>query len=100
MQYEGATSADGRGASIWDSFAHTPGKIENGDTGGDLLPDSSAAGSVATALKANWSSSLAYLSYYIGTQPHLHPHKNLTNTMLVQEMLQTTFTTCTQKILA
>lgn len=33
MQYEGAASADGRGASIWDTFSHTPGKIENGDTG-------------------------------------------------------------------
>lgn len=32
-QIEGAVQADGRGESIWDRFAHTPGKIENGDTG-------------------------------------------------------------------
>ena len=33
LQYEGAAGADGRGQSIWDAFAHTPGKIEHGDTG-------------------------------------------------------------------
>jgi beta-glucosidase len=33
FQIEGATTVDGRGESIWDRFAHTPGKIENGDTG-------------------------------------------------------------------
>ena len=32
-QIEGATEADGRGESIWDRFAHTPGKVANGDTG-------------------------------------------------------------------
>jgi beta-glucosidase len=32
-QIEGAHSADGRGPSIWDTFSHTPGKIENGDVG-------------------------------------------------------------------
>jgi beta-glucosidase len=32
-QIEGAVTADGRGASIWDRFAHTPGKTKNGDTG-------------------------------------------------------------------
>ena len=26
-QIEGAHDADGRGASIWDTFSHTPGKI-------------------------------------------------------------------------
>lgn len=32
-QIEGAASEDGRGPSIWDTFSHTPGKVENGDTG-------------------------------------------------------------------
>ncbi|RLL69504.1 GH1 family beta-glucosidase [Streptomyces sp. Z26] len=32
-QIEGAVDEDGRAPSIWDTFSHTPGKIENGDTG-------------------------------------------------------------------
>jgi beta-glucosidase len=32
-QIEGSTLADGRGESIWDRFAHTPGAVANGDTG-------------------------------------------------------------------
>ena len=32
-QIEGAVKADGRGASIWDTFSHTPGKILNNDNG-------------------------------------------------------------------
>lgn len=32
-QIEGAVNKDGRGKSIWDVFAHTPGKTLNGDTG-------------------------------------------------------------------
>lgn len=32
-QIEGGIHADGKSSSIWDVFAHTPGKIHNGDTG-------------------------------------------------------------------
>jgi beta-glucosidase len=32
-QIEGAATADGRGASIWDTFSHTPGRVANGDAG-------------------------------------------------------------------
>ncbi|PRX48656.1 broad-specificity cellobiase [Prauserella shujinwangii] len=37
-QIEGAARADGRGLSIWDTFAHTPGKVLHGDTG-DVATD-------------------------------------------------------------
>jgi beta-glucosidase len=33
IQIEGATKADGRAASIWDTFCATPGKVLNNDTG-------------------------------------------------------------------
>ncbi|WP_336324054.1 GH1 family beta-glucosidase [Streptomyces lavendofoliae] len=32
-QIEGAVAEDGRGPSIWDTFSHTPGKVDNGDHG-------------------------------------------------------------------
>lgn len=32
-QVEGAVGEDGRCASIWDTFSHTPGKVYRGDTG-------------------------------------------------------------------
>ena len=38
-QIEGATDADGRGPSVWDTFSHTPGKVRGGDTG-DIACDS------------------------------------------------------------
>ncbi len=37
-QVEGAVSEDGRGPSIWDTFAHTPGVVLGGDTG-DVATD-------------------------------------------------------------
>ena len=33
FQIEGATTVDGRGESIWDRFAASPGRVRNGDTG-------------------------------------------------------------------
>ncbi|MGH3447060.1 MAG: glycoside hydrolase family 1 protein, partial [Nocardioidaceae bacterium] len=33
FQVEGATTEDGRGASIWDTFCRTPGAVRGGDTG-------------------------------------------------------------------
>lgn len=38
-QVEGAASADGRGVSVWDTFAHTAGNVRGGDTG-DIACDS------------------------------------------------------------
>ncbi|WP_186577097.1 GH1 family beta-glucosidase [Aquibacillus kalidii] len=38
-QIEGAAYEDGRGMSIWDTFSHTPGKVQNGDNG-DVACDS------------------------------------------------------------
>ena len=38
-QIEGAVAVDGRGRTIWDTFAHTPGKIYQGGTG-DIADDS------------------------------------------------------------
>ncbi|MBU7594331.1 GH1 family beta-glucosidase [Metabacillus halosaccharovorans] len=38
-QIEGAANEDGRGLSIWDTFAKTPGKVLNGDNG-DVACDS------------------------------------------------------------
>ena len=37
-QIEGAVAEGGRQPSIWDTFAHTPGKVDNGDTG-DVADD-------------------------------------------------------------
>jgi beta-glucosidase len=38
-QIEGAWDADGKGESVWDRFAHTSGRVRNGDTG-DVACDS------------------------------------------------------------
>ena len=32
-QIEGAVAEGGRGPSIWDTFSHTPGAVDGGDTG-------------------------------------------------------------------
>ena len=32
-QIEGAWDQHGKGESIWDRFSHTPGRVDNGDTG-------------------------------------------------------------------
>ena len=37
-QIEGAVAEDGRTPSIWDTYAHTPGRVANGDTG-DVADD-------------------------------------------------------------
>lgn len=37
-QVEGAAGTDGRGESIWDRFARSPGRVRNGDTG-DVATD-------------------------------------------------------------
>src|SRR5215211_4024704 len=37
-QIEGAVAEGGRGQSIWDTFAHTPGAIDDGETG-DVADD-------------------------------------------------------------
>lgn len=37
-QIEGAVTEDGRGPSIWDTFSHTPGKVERDETG-DVADD-------------------------------------------------------------
>ena len=37
-QIEGAVNEGGRSPSIWDTFSHTPGKVDNGDTG-DVTDD-------------------------------------------------------------
>jgi beta-glucosidase len=38
-QIEGGVTEDGRGASVWDTFSHTPGAVRDGDTG-DVACDS------------------------------------------------------------
>jgi beta-glucosidase len=38
-QVEGAAAEDGRKASVWDTFSHTPGKVQNGDNA-DVANDS------------------------------------------------------------
>jgi beta-glucosidase len=51
-QIEGAVKEDGRGATIWDTFSHTPGRVANGDTG-DIACDSYHRHGEDTALLSN-----------------------------------------------
>jgi beta-glucosidase len=50
-QIEGAVSEHGRGASIWDTFSHLPGKISDGQTG-----------DVATGSYHRWQDDVALLA--------------------------------------
>ena len=45
-QIEGAPLADGAGPSIWQRFAHTPGKTANGDTGTSPVIITTAGGKI------------------------------------------------------
>ena len=51
-QIEGAVKEDGRGATNWDVFSHTPGKVANGDNG-DVACDSYHRTAEDTALLKN-----------------------------------------------
>ena len=46
-QIEGAVAEGGRTPSIWDTFAHTPGRVVNGDTG-DVADDREQGGGMET----------------------------------------------------
>lgn len=35
-QIEGAATEGGRGPSIWDTYSHTPGRTQGGDTGDEI----------------------------------------------------------------
>ncbi len=50
-QIEGAVDEDGRGASVWDTFVHEPGRVRDGETG-----------DVAIDHYHRWESDLAHLA--------------------------------------
>jgi beta-glucosidase len=56
-QIEGAVSEDGRGPSIWDTFAHKPGKIRNDDNGdvAEKLSDRARRSSRSTSARRSWN---------------------------------------------
>ena len=69
-QIEGAWQEDGKGESIWDRFAHTPGKIRGGHTG-DLACDSyhRFAGDIALLRAMNLTSYRFSIAW-----PRIQPH--------------------------
>ena len=69
-QIEGAVAADGRTPSIWDTFAHTPGRVANGDTG-DVADDHYHRFPADVALMAE----LGLTSYRFSVSwPRITPH--------------------------
>jgi beta-glucosidase len=50
-QIEGAAAEDGRGPSVWDTYARTPGRVRNGDTG-----------DIATGHYHRWSEDVALMA--------------------------------------
>ena len=74
-QVEGATKEDGRGASIWDVFAHTPGKVYEGHTG-DVACDHYHRFSEDVALMAD----LGLTSYRFSIAwPRIFPEQGVLN---------------------
>jgi beta-glucosidase len=74
-QVEGATKEDGRGASIWDVFAHSPGKVYEGHTG-DVACDHYHRFFEDVALMAN----LGLTSYRFSMAwPRIFPEKGTLN---------------------
>ena len=53
-QIEGAVNEGGRGASIWDTFSHTPGRVLNGDTGDVAGTTTTTAGPRMSATSKIW----------------------------------------------
>jgi beta-glucosidase len=69
-QIEGAVAEGGRTPSIWDTFAHTPGRVANGDTG-DVADDHYHRFADDVALMA----SLGLTSYRFSVAwPRITPH--------------------------
>jgi beta-glucosidase len=70
-QIEGSPEADGKGKSIWDTYAHTPGKIKNGDTG-DVANDHYRHYKEDVALMKNMGANAYRFSI---SWPRIFPHR-------------------------